>query len=142
MSEPGSTIVFFDSHCLLCDRSVLWLVRLDPGKRLQFAPLGGETFEALKAQGAAMEDFAAKRTVVLAHRAEEGEWRLSARSDAVIGALEACGGAPKRLALLKLVPRPLRDLGYRFVAALRYRLFGTVEVCSIAGGEGREQLLP
>lgn len=142
MSTPGNTIVFFDSNCLLCDRSVQWLARLDAGKQLRFAPLGGETFERLGAEGVETAEFAAKRTMVLGRREDGGPWRLSSRSDAVIGALEVAGGAPKRLALLRIMPRPLRDLGYRIVAALRYRLFGKTDVCSLAGGEGRERLLP
>ncbi len=142
MSDPGDTIVFFDSHCLLCDRSVQWLVSLDPEGRLRFAPLGGETFEKLRGEGAAMGDFGEKRTVVLARRQNDGSWQLSSRSDAVIGALAVAGGAPKRLAMLRMIPRPIRNPGYRIVAAVRYRLFGKVEVCSLAGGEGRERLLP
>lgn len=143
MNAPGDTIVFFDSHCLLCDRAVQWLVRLDPEKRLQFAPLGGETFTRLNEEGAGLEEFEAKQTVVLARRENGGRWNLSARSDAVIGALEVAGSAPKRVALLRVIPQPIRNLGYRIVAALRYHLFGKVEVCSLAGGEeGRSRLLP
>lgn len=142
MSALETTIVFFDSHCLLCDRAVQWLVRLDPEGRLRFAPLGGETFEKLGEEGADTAEFANKRTIVLARRQDDGAWSLSTRSDAVIGALKVAGGAPKRLAMLRIIPRPLRDLGYRIVAAVRYRLFGKVEVCSLAGGEGRERLLP
>ena len=142
MSAPGNTIVFFDSDCLLCDRAVQWLVRLDLDAQLRFAPLGGETFLKIGESGVAVAEFASKRTMVLAQRQDGGAWRLSSRSDAVIGALKVAGGAPKRLALLRIIPRPLRDLGYRIVAALRYRLFGKTETCSLAGGEGRERLLP
>lgn len=142
MADLGTTIVFFDSECLLCDRSVQVLAGLDPEGHIRFAPIGGETFANLGEEGVDTADFADKGTMVLARRDEGGPWHLSARSDAVIGALEVAGGAPKRLALLRVIPRPLRDLGYRIVAALRYRVFGKVNSCSLAGGAGRERLLP
>ena len=50
------------------------------------------------------------------------------RSTAALRALMRCGRAYAALhAALIWLPRPLRDLGYRIVAALRYRLFGKDE---------------
>ena len=98
--------------------------------------------EGLTVEGAGTEEFAAKRTIVLARREEGGTERLASRSDAVIGALEVARGAPKCLAVLRVIPRPIRDLGYRIVAAVRYHLFGKVAACSLAGGVDRARLLP
>jgi predicted DCC family thiol-disulfide oxidoreductase YuxK len=142
MKVLGEAIVFFDSECLLCDRAVQWLVRLDAAGRLQFAPLGGETFARLKSEGVDTARFAGKRTMVLARRKHGGEWRLFSQSDAVIGAMEVARGAPRRLAVLRTLPRPVRDLGYRTVAAVRYHVFGKVAACSLAKGAEQARLLP
>ena len=31
--------------------------------------------------------------------------------------------------LLWLIPRPIRDLGYRCIASIRYKLFGKLDAC-------------
>jgi predicted DCC family thiol-disulfide oxidoreductase YuxK len=57
---------------------------------------------------------------------------LLARSDAVLYVLDLMGGF-WRLAgrLIRLVPRGLRDRGYRAVARNRYRIFGRYETCPL-----------
>lgn len=142
MADLPDTIIFFDSVCLLCDRAMQWMVRHDPQERLHFAPLGGETFQALQAAGVPIDGYKEGRSMLLARRGGHAAWTLASRSDAVIGALETSGGAPRWLAMLRLVPRPLRNLGYRVVAAIRYRLFGRVETCSLANGAASSRLLP
>ena len=44
--------------------------------------------------------------------------------------------------LAALVPRPMRDLGYRAFASQRYRLFGRKDVCALPTPEERATLLP
>ena len=46
------------------------------------------------------------------------------RSTAALRVLSRCGAPFSLLYALILLPRPLRDLGYSCVAAVRYRLFG------------------
>jgi predicted DCC family thiol-disulfide oxidoreductase YuxK len=43
--------------------------------------------------------------------------------------------------LLELVPRPLRDWGYRIVARYRYRIFGRSETCILPAPENRDRFL-
>jgi predicted DCC family thiol-disulfide oxidoreductase YuxK len=110
--------VFYDGDCGLCAGAVRFLLRRgDRGLRFRFAPLQGETFgrEIPEAQRAALPDS-------LVVRSAEG--RVLTRSRAVVFILRGLGGGWAALgALLWLVPRPLRDLGYRAVAAVRRRLF-------------------
>jgi len=46
------------------------------------------------------------------------------RSSAALRTLRHCGAPYCFLYALAALPRPLRDFGYRMVAASRYRLFG------------------
>jgi predicted DCC family thiol-disulfide oxidoreductase YuxK len=58
--------------------------------------------------------------------------RLLSRSDAVLAALSQLPSPwPTVSAALRLVPRPMRDLGYRLVARWRYRIWGRLEACPI-----------
>lgn len=43
--------------------------------------------------------------------------------------------------ILKLVPRPLRDFGYRLIARWRYRIWGRLESCPLPISEERERFL-
>jgi predicted DCC family thiol-disulfide oxidoreductase YuxK len=60
----------------------------------------------------------------------------------VIRALELVGGAPWRARLLQLVPRPMRDAGYRLFARNRFRLFGRKDACALPTPRQRSLLLP
>jgi predicted DCC family thiol-disulfide oxidoreductase YuxK len=53
------------------------------------------------------------------------------------GGLKALGGT------LALIPRPVRDFGYDFVARIRYRVFGRRdEVCPLVPPELRKRFDP
>lgn len=141
MEDLPGVIVFFDGECLLCNRSVQWLMHHDEVGRLHYAPLQGETAARLLAEGVLDAQHQEARSIVLAERTAEGQWTLWMRSEAVIRVLELAGGAPLRLAILRLVPRVLRDGGYRLVARSRYALFGRIESCVFPDPELRKRVL-
>ena len=142
MDELPGVVVFFDAECMLCNRSVQWLLRKDREGRLRFAPLGGETATMLREAGVLCEEHMEGRSMVLAEREADGEWRVRMRSDAVIRALQCSKGAPVRLAMLRLIPRFLREWGYRLVARSRYVVFGKTEKCLIPDEGMVKRVLP
>ncbi|MBZ5696640.1 MAG: DCC1-like thiol-disulfide oxidoreductase family protein [Acidobacteriia bacterium] len=119
---PKPEFLFYDGHCALCHRAVKFVLRHDvSGKLFRFAPLQGPTFQAQVPpdRRAGLPD----SIVVLT---EEGA--LLVRSDAFLHVLRRLGGGWKGLAaVLVVVPRPVRDFAYDFVARIRYRVFGTKE---------------
>jgi len=141
MEELPGLIVFFDAECLLCNRSVQWMLRLDGAGRLSFAPRGGETAKGLEEAGVLREEHLGGQSMVLAERGEDGGWVVRMRSDAVIRALECTARARVRLALLKAMPRFLREWGYRLVAKSRYAVFGKTEQCMLPGPGVGERIL-
>jgi predicted DCC family thiol-disulfide oxidoreductase YuxK len=110
--------VFYDGGCGLCHRAVrfaLWADR--DGSRFRFAPLGGRTFRA-----AVVENERDRLPDSLVLRTRSGE--LLTRSAAVVQMLDRLGGVFRALARLgRLVPRPLADALYDFLARVRFRLF-------------------
>ncbi|MEX0704059.1 MAG: DCC1-like thiol-disulfide oxidoreductase family protein [Planctomycetales bacterium] len=132
--KPDGPIVFFDGVCGLCDRAVNSIMAADRRGVFRFAPLQGETAARLLDR----KDAEALSTLVLLD--ERGTWR---RSSAVVRILRRLGGARRLIgALLWLVPKPLRDLGYRAVAWQRYRLFGKRDACRMPKPEERDRMLP
>ncbi|MFZ3201373.1 MAG: DCC1-like thiol-disulfide oxidoreductase family protein [Candidatus Acidiferrales bacterium] len=120
-------MLFYDGHCALCHRAVKFVLRHDPdGRAFRFAPLQGNTFQALvpPARRAGLPD-----SIVILTR----EGALLVRSDAFLHIFRELGGGWKFLAaVLGVIPRPLRDAVYDFIARIRYRVFGRREdLCPI-----------
>lgn len=133
MSGPEKPILFFDGVCGLCNRFVDFSLDHDPTGRVLFAPLQGTTAASLLPQ----EDTRNIDTVIF-H--EEG--RLYRRSSAIVRLLSRIGGGWRVLSwLLWVVPKPLRDLGYRLVARYRYRIFGQKDTCRLPTAEEQDRFL-
>ena len=127
-------ILFFDGVCGLCNRTVDLLIRRDRAGVLRFAPLQGETAARLLPEA----DVRGLASVVLVD--EAGTYR---RSDAIARVLRHLGGRYRFYGTaLRMIPRPLRDLGYRFVAKIRYRVFGKKETCRLPTAAERGRFLP
>jgi predicted DCC family thiol-disulfide oxidoreductase YuxK len=62
-------------------------------------------------------------------------------SDAVIAIYSGLGGAWRHVALVRFVPRFLRDRIYRWVARHRYELFGRRDSCWRPTADLRDRLL-
>ena len=130
--------LFYDGGCGLCHRAVRFLLWADKAGRLfRFAPLGGRTFQSLVPEG---ERKRLPDSLVL--RTESGE--LLTRSAGVFHALSRLGRFWKGLAVLGgLVPRPLADALYDFIARVRYRLFARPpEACPLVPAHLRARFDP
>jgi predicted DCC family thiol-disulfide oxidoreductase YuxK len=115
-------IVVFDAHCLLCSGSVQFLLRHDHRRRLRFATIQSDAGRALLAKAGI--DAVDPESFVLV-----GEARIWTGSAAVLRVAHALGW-PWRLAWIAwIVPAPLRDALYRWIARHRYRWFGRSEQC-------------
>lgn len=138
MATPADgPILLFDGACVLCDGSVRWIAAHERGAVLRFAALQSPAGRRLLEEHGLGED--PPDSVVLI----EGG-RAWIRSDAVVR-LAARLRAPWRWgAWGRLVPRPIRDGGYRMVAAVRYRLFGrkSPEACGLPPRGLAERVLP
>lgn len=134
MEPPAHPIVLFDGVCNLCNTSVQFIIRRDPAGRFRFASLQSPLGEELLAR------FGIDRGVTDSVVLVEGD-RWYAESDAALRIARGLKGAWKALAVLRGIPRPLRDAAYRLVARNRYRWFGKQETCWLPTPELRERFL-
>jgi predicted DCC family thiol-disulfide oxidoreductase YuxK len=133
-AEVEGPIVFFDGVCGLCNHFVDFVLNRDHRGVFRFAPLQGETARRHLAEA----DVRDLKTMVLLDR--DGVFR---KSTAVLRVLSRLGGGWRLLAaLLRLIPRPLRDIGYAVVARTRYSIFGRKETCRMPTPAERGRLLP
>jgi predicted DCC family thiol-disulfide oxidoreductase YuxK len=127
-------IVVFDSLCPLCWANARFILRHDRARRFRLASVQSEAGQVLYRRFGL--DPADPETMLVV----DGE-RLFRDSDAVLAIARGLGRLWSAAALLRIVPRPLRDGAYRWVARNRYRLFGRRETCWLPGPEYRDRLL-
>lgn len=135
VDEPrvADQVVFFDGVCGMCNKTVNFLMARDPAGRLKFAPLQGPT--AAEYIPVAIREHL--NTFVFLQAG-----KLHLRTAALIRILWVLGGVWSVLgSLLWLIPSPLRNLGYRFVAKIRYRLYGKSESCRLPTPAERARFL-
>jgi len=137
-SNVSPELLFYDGHCGLCHRAVLFVIKHDPhGMCFRFAPLQGETLRSRLT-----ENQRTKLPDSMIIETQNGALLL--RSDAWIHILRCLGGKWKLLAtLLSLAPRPARDFFYNRIAALRHKLFRRRdEVCPLVPPELSARFIP
>lgn len=116
-------VVLFDGVCNLCDRFVLFIIDRDGREEFTFASLQSEVAQRLLSGQRIPDDVS---TVVLIEKD-----RVSVRSTAAIRIVARLGMPWTLCRGLLVIPRPLRDLVYDWVARNRHRLFGTREYCRV-----------
>lgn len=123
-TDIKSPILLFDGVCNLCNASVQWVLKHDRAGIFKFAALQSEAGQALLCQfGLSPENF---DTVVLV----DGE-RLFTRSDVALEIVRRMGGFWSVFSFFKIIPRPIRDAVYDWVARNRYRWFGKKDECML-----------
>lgn len=135
---PTTEILFYDGHCGLCHRSVKFVIKHDrSGSAFRFAPLQGPTFQA---QVPANRRAGLPDSIVVLTQSGE----LLVRSNAFLHILRRLGRGWRILAgVLSVIPRPVRDFAYDFIARIRYRIFGKRdELCPIVPPDLRKRFDP
>ena len=137
----GKDIMFYDGDCGLCSRLVQFVLEHDDRGQFHFAALQGEhAHRTLPPLGG---DPAALNTFYVLRDAEAPQQGLLSRGRAARYVARELGGGWKLLASLGfLVPGPLLDVGYDFVAKRRHRWFGKgAEVCILPTEEQQSRFL-
>ena len=130
----GPAVVLFDGECNLCASVVTFILPRDRRGRFRFAALQSDAGRRLLAD--VDGTFGELSTVVLI----EGN-RCWTRSDAV---LRICRRLPlpwPALAVLWMVPRPLRDAAYARIADRRRQWFGRRSTCLISAPGWEDRFL-
>jgi predicted DCC family thiol-disulfide oxidoreductase YuxK len=133
-APSGTAVVLFDGVCNLCNASVNFIIDRDPAGHFKFAALQSEAASGMLAPCGPSGE--ALSSVVLL---EEG--RCYERSAAALRIARRLSGAWPLLYAFVVVPRPLRDAVYDWVARNRYRWFGKRDACRLPTPELRARFL-
>ncbi|MFK7929184.1 MAG: thiol-disulfide oxidoreductase DCC family protein [Myxococcota bacterium] len=125
--DDFTRLVLFDGECAVCDATVQFVLDRDPEGRFHFAPLQGETAQAVLSRHPIIpRDL---DSLIFVQRRPDGSEAVSWHSAAVIGIAEGLGGGFALATALRAIPSFLRDPFYRGFAAMRYKLFGRNDSC-------------
>ena len=122
--QPDTHIVVFDGMCNLCSSVVDFISARDPHSVFTFVPMQSTRGQQLlEAHGLSIDQV---DTFLLI-----GNGGAFVRSDAAIAIAAELRCPWNLLRVLRLVPRPIRDRVYSFVASNRYRWFGKRATCKL-----------
>ena len=126
-------IVLFDGVCNVCEFSVQFIMKRDKGDYFRFASLQSEIGEKY------LTEFKVDRTVDSIVFIEEH--KVYTHSTAALKIAKHLDGSWKLLYFLIIVPKPIRDTVYKWIAKNRYRFFGKKDVCMLPTPEQRNRFL-
>ena len=132
-------ILLFDGECNLCHGVVQFVIKRDPRARIRFCALQSAVAARLLAElGKPLPAAAAGYDTVLWIDPRRG--RVFEQSGAALRVALRLSFPWPLLAGCLLVPAPLRDLVYRWVAKRRFR-WGRRELCLVPSAGVRERFL-
>lgn len=134
--SPTPATILFDGVCNLCNGFVQFVIRHDHQQRFHFAALQSEAARALLARHGQPLPAPEPDSVVLV---ENGQ--VYTHSEAILRIAAGLGGAWRALAVGRVLPRPLRDAAYRWVARHRYQWFGRQDSCMLPTPELKARFL-
>lgn len=122
-------IIVFDGYCVLCNKTVKFLIKIDKRKELLFTTLTSKLGQEI-----AGEIPPGKESIVFV----EEEQKFT-KSDAVLRVLQAVGMPWSLLTILRIIPKFIRDSIYMLIANNRYKIFGKKDECMIPDKNVRDR---
>lgn len=129
-------VVLYDGFCVLCSRSIQWLIKKDKKKVFRFVPLQSKQgADLLALAGPQVMQYLLNEKALSKKEEMPGSvilWmdnKPYIRSDGALLAIAQLGGIYKAAAWLRIIPKFIRDTIYNFIARNRYKWFGKRDSC-------------
>ncbi|MBH5317719.1 thiol-disulfide oxidoreductase DCC family protein [Paenibacillus sp. GSMTC-2017] len=121
-SNENLLVALIDGHCHMCQTITRFLVKHDHKGKFRFAALQSTAGKQLLAQGS-LKDKTFDSFVLY----DNGKYWI--KSSAALRVAQRLGGWWALLYVFIIVPPPIRNIVYDWVARNRYRWFGKSDVC-------------
>lgn len=133
-----SPVLLYDGTCGLCAASVQFVLRHDRRGTLRFASLQGTFGQQVMAQHPELRSI--DSVIWVQPASASTRETVAVRSDAALRVVAYLGGWWSLVAAARVIPRPLRDAIYDFVATHRHRL--TTTQCLVPDSSMRHRFIP
>ncbi|MCC1485109.1 thiol-disulfide oxidoreductase DCC family protein [Winogradskyella immobilis] len=131
----GKQVILFDGVCNLCNSSVLFVIKRDKKNRFLFAPLQSEIGKSIiKAYNI---DTKAVDSILLYSKANG----IKIKSSAALHIAKHLGFPQNLLAIFFIIPTPIRNWVYNYIAKNRYKWYGKKDACMIPTPELKAKFL-
>jgi predicted DCC family thiol-disulfide oxidoreductase YuxK len=131
-------LVLYDGECGVCDTVVRWVLRADTAELFAFAPLQGQTAQALLPP--LLADIHDIDSVILIEDFQSSHPKLFIHGKAVFRICWQLGGWWLMLGWLSFLPEWLYDWAYRLFAKRRYQFVS--KRCLLPTAAERKRFLP
>ena len=128
------SVVFFDSYCVLCSRSVRFINRYDTGGVFRFSDFNSEAFRTINSMIPDPENL--PDSVILYQNR-----KFYFRSSAALRIAVSLKFPINLLGVFFIVPPFIRDIFYDWIARNRDRWFGRRDSCFIPDPELKRKFL-
>lgn len=129
-------LVFFDSECPFCDRSVRHILEIDVDQQFLFAPLNGETASTILT--GPQKSLKNANSIVLVQNFDSTDRYFWVRSKAIFKIYWLIGHGWGLIGILSFFPCVISDFIYRWFAAHRHQF----KLKMSQKGIPKERLLP
>jgi len=133
MKNGNKNIVVFDGVCILCNKTVQWIIRNDSKSKFRFTSAQSKMGQLLLKEHVSADSF--KSILYITDN------RVYLKSTAVLRILRGLDGGFQLLYSLIIIPRIFRDMVYDFIANRRYKWFGKRDSCIAPFPEYRDRFL-
>jgi predicted DCC family thiol-disulfide oxidoreductase YuxK len=127
-------IIVFDGDCVFCSANAQFVLRHDRRHHFRLAAMQGEVGTALYQRFGIDPKDPESMIVVTGDKVQRN-------SDGVLAIYAGLGWPWRATAILRVVPKFIRDSVYGWVARNRYRLFGRREQCFVPTDEHKRYVL-
>ena len=127
-------ILLFDGICNLCNNSVQLVIKNDARNIFRFAPL--QNAEVIKFLNKHTTNFNGIDSIILITPK-----KIYTKSSAALRVAKQLKGFYPLLYIFYIIPKPMRDLVYDFIAKNRYKWFGKQTSCMIPAPELKNKFL-
>ena len=116
--------MYFDGRCILCNKSMQMLLKKDVKGFFKIGFLNDDVH--LKKMD----------SIVLSYKGVS-----YTKSTAILKSVYLLGGIYKIIAVLYLIPKPIRDFAYTKIAQNRYKWFGKLEQCPTLPEDWKKRMI-
>jgi len=131
----NSPIVLFDGYCNLCNASVQYLIKHDGKKHFLLTSLQSDAATKILLQFG-QKSFKDFNSIVLIN-----EGVIYKKSSAALHIARQLSGLIKLVYIFIIVPKPLRDFIYDYIAKNRYKWFGKKQDCMLPNPDDIDRFL-
>jgi len=119
---PDTPIILYDGVCHLCTHSVQFVIQRDSRKQFRFASLQSSFADRYLGTTPEEQDRLASMVLIVGNH-------VYRESTAALLTAKRLDGLWPLLTIFLVIPRPIRDMIYRWIAKHRYQFAGKANEC-------------